>query len=132
MLDLQRIDHVALTVAEVDRAEAFYTGIGFERVLRIPRATFLRAADAILALFPADAGAALGKARGPMDRSRVAIQHVAFRVADGTLEQWKERLEAAGITTRGPIDHEINRSLYFEDPDGHQLELTHPLPELRI
>ncbi len=127
MIEIQRIDHNALTVRDVTTAAAFYRRIGFETVLEIPRATFLRNGDAVLALFPADAGAREGKARGAMDRSAIAIQHLAFRVAEGTLQTWQERLEAARIPTRGPIDHEINRSIYFEDPDGHQLELTHPL-----
>jgi catechol-2,3-dioxygenase len=127
MLDLQRIDHNALTVRDIPRAEAFYTRIGFQIVLKIPRATFIRNNDAILALFPANEGATDAKARGSMDRDRVAIQHLAFRVAEGSLEGCKEKLEAAEIPVRGPIDHEINRSIYFEDPDGHQLELTHPI-----
>ena len=127
MIRIERIDHAALTVRDVAAAVAFYRRIGFEPVLELPRGSFLRNGEAILALFPAEAGAGDGKARGAVDRSRVAIQHLAFRVAEGSLESWKERLEAAGIATRGPVEHEINRSLYFEDPDGHQLELTHPL-----
>lgn len=128
MIDIQQIDHVAITVRDVEKAESFYSRIGFERVLKIPRATFLRHGEAILALFPANPQAREGKARGAMDRSAIAIQHLAFRVADGTLETWRGKLEAAGIATRGPLEHEINCSLYFEDPDGHQLELTHPNP----
>ncbi|MBM3459122.1 MAG: VOC family protein [Armatimonadetes bacterium] len=125
---LERIDHVALTVRDVERAAEFYTRLGFATLLKIPRATFLQCGDAILALFPADPDARPGKARGSVDRGRISIQHVAFRVPDGSLEEWRERLEQAGSPTRGPIDHELNRSLYLEDPDGHQLELTHPLP----
>jgi len=127
MIDVQRVDHVAVTVRDVERSEAFYQRIGFEIVLKIPRATFLRTGDANFALFPANAEARDAKARGSMDREVVAIQHIAFRVAEGSLEGWRDQLEAAGIPTRGPIDHELNRSLYLEDPDGHQLELTHPI-----
>ena len=127
MLNIHRIDHVALTSRDVDAAAAFYLRIGFELVLRLPRATFLRQGDAVLALFPAGEGARDGKARGPVDAAAVAIQHVAFRVAEGSLEELKSGLETLGIAVRGPIDHEINRSIYFEDADGHQLELTHPL-----
>ncbi len=127
MLNIHRIDHVALTSRDVDAAAAFYTRIGFEVVLRLPRATFLRHGEAIVALFPARDDARDGKARGPVDSSTIAIQHVAFRVAEGSLEELKSRLETLGIAVRGPIDHEINRSIYFEDADGHQLELTHPI-----
>lgn len=127
MLEIARLDHVALTVRDVDTSARFYHALGFATVLCLPRATFLRHGEAVLALFPAEAGAVDGKARGAVDRQRVALQHVAFRVAAGTLEQCRDLLAAAGIPTRGPVDHELNRSLYLEDPDGHQLELTHPL-----
>jgi catechol-2,3-dioxygenase len=126
MIDIQRIDHAALTVRDVAASTAFYQQLGFAAALAIPRLTLLRNGDAVVALFAAGEDAREGKARGPMDRAVVAIQHLAFRVAEGSLSTWKERLEAAGIATRGPVDHEVNRSLYFEDPDGHQLELTHP------
>ncbi len=127
MLNIHRIDHVALTSRDIDAAAALYTQIGFEVVLRLPRATFLRHGEAVVALFPAREDARDGKGRGAVDNSTVAIQHVAFRVAEGSLEELKSRLETLGIAVRGPIDHEINRSIYFEDADGHQLELTHPI-----
>ena len=127
MIEIRRMDHAALTVRDVPASAEFYRRIGFSTVLEIPRATFLRNGEAILALFPAGEGARDGKARGPMDRETIAIQHIAFRIEEGSLERWKTALEEAGIPARGPVDHEINRSLYFEDPDGHQLELTHPI-----
>ena len=34
----------------------------------------------------------------------------------------KRTLEAAGITPN-PVDHEVTKSLYFEDPDGNGIEL---------
>ena len=127
MIDIQRIDHAALTVRDVPQSAKFYRGLGFEPILDIPRVIIMRNGDAIFALFPAEEEAGEGKARGNVDPQTVAIQHLAFRVEEGTLETWQEKLEAAGISTKGPIDHEISRSLYFADPDGHQLELTHPI-----
>jgi catechol 2,3-dioxygenase len=34
----------------------------------------------------------------------------------------KTHLEAAGVAT-DPIDHEVTKSLYFDDPDGNNIEL---------
>jgi catechol 2,3-dioxygenase-like lactoylglutathione lyase family enzyme len=53
------------------------------------------------------------------------VQHIAFKVDSvQTLEQTKQRLEAAGIEVIGPTDHTIFKSIYFFDPNGHRLELA--------
>jgi len=38
------------------------------------------------------------------------------------LREAKAKLDAAGIATT-PIDHEVTKSLYFEDPDGNGVEV---------
>jgi hypothetical protein len=44
---------------------------------------------------------------------------------------WKAHLESNGVPTRGPISHPGFRvvSLYFDDPWGHQLEITSQHPD---
>ena len=52
------------------------------------------------------------------------VYHFAFD-ADSleTLEVTKERLQSHGVKVRGPLDHEgWSKSIYFEDPNGLQLE----------
>ena len=54
------------------------------------------------------------------------VQHIAFDVADNeSLLKGKERLRAYGVEVIGPIDHGFANSIYFFDPNGHRLELTH-------
>ena len=36
----------------------------------------------------------------------------------------KAELEQRGISVVGPTNHEIIRSIYFFDPNGHRIELT--------
>ena len=36
----------------------------------------------------------------------------------------QRRLEAAGVQTRGVVDHEFIKSVYFFDPNGLRLEVT--------
>jgi catechol 2,3-dioxygenase-like lactoylglutathione lyase family enzyme len=49
--------------------------------------------------------------------------HFAMRVADhAAVADWKEKLEAKGVTVEGPVDHGIFRSIYFHDPNGYRLE----------
>jgi catechol 2,3-dioxygenase-like lactoylglutathione lyase family enzyme len=53
------------------------------------------------------------------------VQHIAFKVDSvKTLEETKDRLQAAGIDVIGPTDHTIFKSIYFFDPNGHRLELA--------
>jgi catechol-2,3-dioxygenase len=41
------------------------------------------------------------------------------------VEQAKARLEAHGIPVVGITDHHFIKSIYFFDPNGYRLELTH-------
>ncbi|RED45760.1 VOC family protein [Aestuariispira insulae] len=53
------------------------------------------------------------------------VQHIAFRVADEeALLKAKAEIQAQGIDVIGPTDHDIIKSIYFFDPNGHRLELT--------
>ncbi|WP_199818912.1 VOC family protein [Streptomyces sp. NRRL B-1347] len=59
-----------------------------------------------------------------MHRSR----HVAFHVeTERELHAWRERLKAHGIRVTPPLAHELIESIYFDDPNGIQLEITRPL-----
>ena len=54
------------------------------------------------------------------------VQHIAFRVADEeAMMSAKAQLESKGVEVIGPTEHGIIRSIYFFDPNGHRLELTH-------
>jgi glyoxylase I family protein len=54
------------------------------------------------------------------------VQHLALKVDnEATLLAAKARLTERGVDVLGPTDHGIFRSIYFFDPNGHRLELTH-------
>ncbi|MGV9555554.1 VOC family protein [Streptomyces sp. NPDC003401] len=67
---------------------------------------------------------------GPSDlmhRSR----HLAFHVdTEEELLAWRERLKAHGVRVTRPLAHELIESIYFDDPNGIQLEITRPLREM--
>jgi len=49
---------------------------------------------------------------------------MALRLESGTYEEVKEYLERHGCTVTGrPGD---DRCIYFDDPDGHRLQLLYP------
>jgi catechol 2,3-dioxygenase-like lactoylglutathione lyase family enzyme len=59
-----------------------------------------------------------------MHRSR----HVAFHVdTEEELLGWRARLKAHGVRVTTPLAHELIESIYFDDPNGLQLEITRPL-----
>jgi catechol 2,3-dioxygenase-like lactoylglutathione lyase family enzyme len=60
------------------------------------------------------------------------VIHFAFEAgSEEGLEELKETLETAGVRTRGPEDHEgWCRSLYFNDPNGLQLEACYLTREI--
>jgi len=53
------------------------------------------------------------------------VQHFAMEVetVDDVLAI-KQRLDAAGIEVRGPVDHDFVKSIYFFDPNGLRLEVA--------
>lgn len=49
--------------------------------------------------------------------------HFALSASRGQLAQLNERLQAAGVPVRGPVEHPGgDRSIYFEDPAGNVVE----------
>lgn len=62
-----------------------------------------------------------------MHRSR----HLAFHVdTEEELLAWRDRLKAHGVRVTRPMGHELIESIYFDDPNGIQLEITRPLREM--
>ncbi len=54
------------------------------------------------------------------------VQHIAFKVKDKeALMAAKENLKKNGISVIGPTNHGIFKSIYFNDPNGHRLELAY-------
>jgi catechol 2,3-dioxygenase-like lactoylglutathione lyase family enzyme len=52
--------------------------------------------------------------------------HIAFETdSRESMLAWKDRIAAAGDFIFGPIDHDFVESVYFYDPNGYALEITH-------
>jgi len=50
--------------------------------------------------------------------------HIALEVDEHALHEMVAKGKAAGIETRGVIDHGFIHSIYFRDPNGYVIELT--------
>jgi len=121
-ISLRRIDHFGVDVADLDRAERFYTEVlGMAVDMRLPDQRLLRYGDGNCALF-------LCPDRPPLDPELIAKplgkSHHAFEVAWPDLERAIAEFAARGVPHHAPIDWGDHQCLYFLDPDGNLLELV--------
>jgi catechol 2,3-dioxygenase-like lactoylglutathione lyase family enzyme len=122
-MQLEGIDHVALAVRNIEQSAKWYMEVlGFERLHEgmwngVP--TFIGKGNTGLALFPARSDA---KSTSSSHRE-LRMLHLAFRANRGDFLAAQRELEERGIKFEFQ-DHEISHSIYFRDPDGHQLEIT--------
>jgi catechol 2,3-dioxygenase-like lactoylglutathione lyase family enzyme len=54
--------------------------------------------------------------------------HIALEVDEASLHAMYAKGKAAGIETRGIVNHGFIQSIYFRDPNGYVIELTCKLP----
>lgn len=53
--------------------------------------------------------------------------HMAFAITADSYDEWRDHLRLAGVKERGEMRWDGgSRSFYFEDPDGHVLEVSTP------
>ena len=119
MLPIRGLYEVAIPVKDLPRAEAFYRDVlSLEVGLRDERRPwlFLRA------------GGQAGILLLQEDKGEWPTQHLAFMVHADEIERAAATLREHGVTVRGPVFHAWMpaTSIYFVDPDGHQLELCAP------
>jgi catechol 2,3-dioxygenase len=121
-MKIKALGHVVLRVTDCARAEAFYGG-----VLGLPVCARFDEQGMKMLFFTLGNHhdfAVMQVGGGAASQEGAGLHHVAFKIGDSLdeLREAKTRLEAAGVTVN-PIDHEVTKSLYFEDPDGNGVEL---------
>jgi len=123
MFTLERIDHVAITVKDIEHSAKWYKDVlGLERYYKeawngVP--IMIGKGGTCIALFKA-----IGEnPYPPPDRNTLAMMHLAFRADRKNFEEAKKVLNEEGIKFEFQ-DHDISHSIYFKDPDGHELEIT--------
>jgi catechol 2,3-dioxygenase-like lactoylglutathione lyase family enzyme len=124
------VHHFRLTVTDVDRAVAFYTGVlGFKKLMDLDPGVFLSNGSVGLGIGPfPDLARAL-----PGDRfseNRVGLDHMSFAVPSRkVLEDAVRVLDARGVPHSEVRDLGETFGiaiLIFRDPDNIQLELSAP------
>ena len=120
---IQTFDHVAIAVTDVKRSADWYQDVlGLERLHADAwngTPTVVGAGGSGIALFPV-ASAAPQPRPG---RDVLTMRHFAFRVDTDNFARAKQTLAERGIAFHEQ-DHGIAKSIYLNDPDGHEVELT--------
>lgn len=132
MISPERVGHVVLKVRDLERTRQFYTEVmGFRITKTYPEAKII-----FFGISGRDhheiAFSEIGKdAQGPR-KEDIGLFHVAFRLRDWShLQAAYNELRARNVPITGTVNHGITRSLYFLDPDGHQLEVYCDNPRWR-
>jgi catechol 2,3-dioxygenase len=123
-MKIKSLGHVVLRVTDRDRAEKFYGDLlGLPLCARFDQ-NGMKMAFFTLGNHHDFAVMEVTGEGSSTSETAVGLHHVAFKIGTNLdeLREAKVMLEAAGIKPN-PVDHEVTKSLYFEDPDGNGIEL---------
>ena len=120
---LEGLDHVALAVSDVRASATWYCEVlGLERLHETEWGDFpamVGTGGTMIALFPVKGV----EPKPPPGKDVLAMRHVAFRADAANFASARGELTERGIEFEFQ-DHTLSHSIYFVDPDGHELEIT--------
>lgn len=123
MFQLERIDHVAITVSNIENSVKWYSEVlGLERYYEgvwddVP--IMMGKGGTCIALFKVKSD----NPKPTPGRDTLAMVHLAFRADRKNFELAQISLKESNISFSFQ-DHDISHSIYFNDPDGHEIEIT--------
>ena len=128
---VQGLLETALYVDDMARSVAFFRDvIGLATMLETERLTAFDAGrQGVLLVFRR--GGSTADMRSPngivAGHDGSGPLHMAFAIAEDSYDEWHRHLADSGVKIRGEMKWPRGgRSLYFEDPDGHVLEMATP------
>jgi catechol 2,3-dioxygenase-like lactoylglutathione lyase family enzyme len=153
--EIRGINHLALTCRDMQRTVEFYSGVlgmPLIKTIELPNGMgqhfFFDVGNGnSLAFFwfpdapPSQPGVthpAHLVGSGPLTTAHAAMNHVAFDVPEAKLDEYRRKLEQAGVRCTPIVNHDESprqvsreispttfvRSIYFQDPDGISLEFA--------
>jgi catechol 2,3-dioxygenase-like lactoylglutathione lyase family enzyme len=123
MFSVEGIDHIALAVKDVERSVVWYKDVlGLERRHEEAWGNYpamVGVGTTSIALFPVEGA----EPKASPDRDVLAMRHFAFRTDRANFDRARRELNERGIRLEAQ-HHGISESIYFHDPDGHEVEIT--------
>jgi catechol-2,3-dioxygenase len=116
MLPIRGVFEVAIRVKDLAKAEPFYREVlDLEVGIRDEKRNWLFL----------KAGGDAGMIVLQEDKGEWPLQHFAFTIDEADVDRAAAILRERSVEVEGPVFHQWMpcKSLYFEDPDGHALEL---------
>lgn len=125
MIHVKGIDHVALSVRNLDKSLEFYTKIiGLkisEREYQKPGIEyFLDCGTSLIGLIQGNEAEGVHK----LQDGGLGGNHVSFRVDTKDFDRITDEIKQLGLTITFIKKRERSWSVYFLDPDGNKLEMT--------
>jgi catechol 2,3-dioxygenase len=124
MIRPDRIGHVVIKVRDVARSRKFYTEVmGLQLMMELPQIK--------MAFFASNGRdhheigcVEVGPDADKQHSRQIGLVHIAFRLNDEQhLRAAYKELKEKQVPIDFTVDHGITKSIYFRDPDGHQLEV---------
>ena len=113
------VRHVGLSARDPAALAEFYQDVLGLQV--VPTDTAALGAMAFLSSHPAEGSLDLALFANP------ALQHTAFEVRSlADLRAFHQRVLGRGVPVKMALNHGVSLSFYFEDPEGHLLEVYWP------
>ena len=125
---LAGLAHIVLRVGDLDRAVDFYERVlGLQVRHRFRGMAFLSSPGSDLSH---ELGLAeLGQGAPPPDPHRVGMYHFAWQLSSvDELERFHDHLVEQSANIVGYGDHGASFGIYFNDPDGNEIEVFYELP----
>jgi catechol 2,3-dioxygenase-like lactoylglutathione lyase family enzyme len=123
MFSVEGIDHIALAVRDVERSVAWYKDVlGLERRYEDAWGNYpavVGVGTTSIALFPVTGV----EPKPSPSRDVLAMRHFAFRTDRANFDSARRELNQRGIPLESQ-HHGISESIYFHDPDRHEVEIT--------
>jgi catechol 2,3-dioxygenase-like lactoylglutathione lyase family enzyme len=153
--DIRGINHLALVCRDMKKTVDFYSGVlgmPLTKTIELPQGMGqhfffdIGKGDSLAFFYFPNAGESQPGVthapelvgRGDITSAHASMNHVAFDVPEDKIEEYQQKLQAAGVEITEVVNHDdsVNgaspaitdstfvRSIYFKDPDGILLEFA--------
>ena len=131
-MKLQGIHHITAIASDIERTMSFYTDfLGLRTVKKTLNYDDLSSPHYYFGVGDGRPGTIItyfGYPEGKMRKGAVGTgmtHHFAFAVTDAEQQlEWRDKLRSVGLKVTTVMDRKYFRSIYFNDPDGHILEIA--------